>query len=764
MLISIGGSAFSGKSTLARQLSDRLYRQYEIVQLMKSGKISEYGVFDSFFFKSDGLIKKVFQETAKAINPTISHIVSIIKEINNRSLLVGEQQIKIYDELSSRRKDRDLLIICDDYDSWDECSKKVILSYLKHKKEGVIHTNNFNLIVILISENEIKETVDVEKKAFKLEPYCAQNEDDFRKYVEYKHISNAIVSRLYKLSSGNLGFSKHLLELIYLFPKNNQQDLINFPLPNMEELIVPEELARWFVRFICSRYENMSTSLGVLASFSGAVHNNLLFSLVNTFFRFERTGSDFLISLRFNILKAIEISILKRENESIYFCDFDCKKASYEDITQIYKETMIEWHKYVADFLIKNYCDNSYEIYWHLKHANMANLANQYYCVYCIEMAQKGEEDSNRLCVLGQGYLREIYNAIRNNDLNSLCSVDLDMLCPRLRIEINYALMLGYYREKPKEKSSEIIETCESYMNEPAIHFKFRFRFAWLLMFLYINRLDDLNLGRKIYRRICTICDGTQLNERDETDIKAKLARVSSAFLSQEMTYQRLHKLWVSEELSRSSIKNKVMLLTNLSGCEIAIGKYEDGYRHSRDALEYLKRSPWYGSFKVINNYCVSYFLKSEKDSKKDILNEISELFELSNCSLLFKMNIVCMQEIVEPSSFDDMLFPIRQEQKIDDYCRALIYYNRITHAILNRIWSKADEDLKHVKSLVPSICYRDQAYIKSRWNFFNDIVCKRIEFLTYDSLRTYIIDKMGATCLWSEPYIISDLQYWSEL
>lgn len=767
LLMSISGSPFSGKSRLARSLETKLAAQYKCVYLYSASSLAEYGVFDSSFFNDCGSLKESWKIILKNVIPVWRRMADFLESISSNARLMGETQMRIYDAIETKREDNDLLIVCDNYDLWDECSKRVVLSYMEHKRQGYIHKNNFKLVVLLISENEVNNIAHIDFSR-ELTSYIAKDEKDFKKYIKKVPNSRVTIQKLFKISKGNVGFANRLITYLSDIYINSKRESFNFPLLDKDKTINEYELTHWFIEILYNRCANMRETLGVLASFNGEVDGKLLFELASGFFILESSQSDFRKGLEKNIPKAIHLHILSRQAYQdrflLSFCDTLSKSISYNEILSRYKEIVIKWHKHVASFMIKISHNNLYEICWHLEKAQDMKLAEEYYCLHCIEMCNRQEEDVNRLENLKKSSLYHVYEAIKNKDIDKLTGIDVTLFCPRLRIEINYALVLSYYRSKPLEYSSDIISICESYIDEPTIHARLRFRFAWLLMFHYVNRLDAVNEGRKVYGRIYSMCDGNELDDDDVCDIKEKMARISSAFFSQRVTHERLKCLLETETRKPRSIKDKVMLLTNLSGCEIAIGEYEQSHIHASEAFTYICRFPWYGSFKVINNYYVSSFMSAGDDEKKKILESYREIQLKNKQSLLIGMNLVCMEEIVSPSTYSVDRFALPEDERIDNYYKAIIYYNNITFAILNEQWLNAENFLSLANGLVPSICERDKWDIEVRWNLYSDIISKKKRFETYDELRQYAKEQMRTLYLWSEPYIITDLQYWSEM
>lgn len=767
MLMSISGPPFSGKSRLARNLETYLAAQYKCVHLHSTSSLSEYGVFDSNFFNDCGSFKKSLKKILKNVIPVWKSMNVFLESISSEVHLMGETQMRIYDAIETKRGDNDLLIVCDNYDLWDECSKRVVLSYMKHKRQGYIHKNDFKLVVLLISENEVNNIAHIDFSR-ELNPYIAEDEKDFERYI--KEVPNACVTieKLFEISAGNVGFANRLITYLSDIYINTEQEGFNFPLFQKTKTINENELTRWFIEILCNRCTNMRETLGVLASFEGKVDSKMLFELASDFFILESCHTDLRKVLENNIPKAIHLHIVSHQADNekflLSFCNSSSKIISYKEILKRYRKLVIKWHKCVSSFMIKISYNNLSEISWHLEKAKNMKLAEEYYCLHCIDMYNRQEEDPNRIERLKKTPLYAVYDAIKSKDIKKLTDIDVTSFSPRLRIEIKYALVLSYYRRKPLEYSSDIISICESYIDEPTIHARLRFRFAWLLMFHYVNRLDAVNEGRKVYGRIYSMCDGNELDDDDVSDISEKMARISSAFFSQCVAHERLKSLLETKTRKPRSIKDKVMLLTNLSGCEIAIGKYEQSHIHASEAFTYICRFPWYGSFKVINNYYISLFMSANDVDKKQILKSYQEILPENKPSMLISMNLVCMEEIVSPSTYSLDRFVLPKDERVDNYYRAIIYYNNITFAVLNKQWFDAETYLILADRLIPSICERDKSDIKKRWNLYSDIICERKRFETYDKLRQYAKAQMGALHLWSEPYIISDLQYWSEM
>lgn len=261
------------------------------------------------------------------------------------------------------------------------------------------------------------------------------------------------------------------------------------------------------------------------------------------------------------------------------------------------------------------------------------------------------------------------------------------------------------------------------------------------------------------------------------------IERISPALYSNEIAYQKTKRsLNYFEKIKANYGKEYIMSLTNFIGVGIyTIGvvmdsdvSWDNFYLKACEGLDFLNNNfvvNIYGIPKLINNYILIGILSNNLQLWEGI--ELYNLLLSDEAYVPSKPLIICNQIILKFLRGDttDILESMQElfsNTDSHEYYHFIVGINYLNILITCNDYEKAKDIFNELDYLIPAISIMDKSYIIKHYNLLEKIISEKIIFSSVKEYCHYFSSSIHPANVpypdvWKNPYVFSDLQYWSE-
>ncbi|MBP3503327.1 MAG: ATP-binding protein [Clostridia bacterium] len=781
-IIYLYGEPRIGKTYLADlcmgKVSEREY--YKLHLKVYDGYNPSYYAFSLGLMNSDALYEVGKEIVTDIINDSELKSLKVIGKMIEQGRTykqkifsyLNDSEISIINRINFHCKNRSLYLIADDYEKWDDASKKLLSFFLTFDaKQAIPFLKKCKIIIIGESEksiNNIKEQIG-NIPSINVKGYSS-NTPFVEEFLKIHSGNNDLAESLYQITNGNLGMA---YDLGYY----------------MEENILTEDIQssetkaqRVFLSIIDKRIKRINGALPRFATTIKAA------SIQGTIF-----DQKFLPEIVDENEFAIERMLSKAQQEHILKLITE-KEDLYSFINQyIYQYFDENYNEYRKEFHYKFACaakkinpSDYYTQYLHLRAASKNFEAAENLVIYMTCQKFKNNIVDNTLRDYLEKFSEDLYNNYLiisksidsyNQGLHREALAQLALITPTselILLEKDYLTAYFIYDGWVYEKSNEASEILiYNFKNLLDTNFDMWLRSSLLLYIFYVNRLkndaDARNVEKKIMKEIAK---RYQYDTSLEVIVQI-LNRNAGALYSTEIALQKNQKsVDYFEKYVHTLPLEYIYALTNYSGLLLVASEFDQGYIYAQKAINLIStKNIWIKDLsKIINNFVINGVL-----SNKINYEEAIKIFETllknqsSHKSILMTNNYYVLmalsgktKEIIEKF---EALFWSDAVQQHNDYYIYLIGINYICVAIAIDDLSVAQNIYNELNEMVPAICISEEYIIKKRYSIYNEIISNKqiknksfqfIENYFAESLKEFDIDYL------KKPYILTDQQFWS--
>lgn len=745
-----------------------------------NGYNPNYYTFLSGLIHSDALYEVGKEIVADIANDVDLKSVKVVEKLIKYSIsykqkffqYLNDSEISIINRINVHCKNRSLFLIVDDYEKWDDASKKLLSFFLTSDAQNTIpFLQNSKIIIIGENENCIDEIktqigniVSINIKGYSSkEPFVSE-------FSRIKSSSKNLSESLYQITNGNMGMA---YDLVYYMEEN----------PFTENMQLGEIKAKkFFLSIIDKRIKRISEILPQFATtIKAASIQGMIFE--QKYLPGILEENEFAIERMLSKAQQEHILKLVAENETIYGF---INNYTYQYFDEHYNEYRKEFHYKFACAAKKIHPSDYYTQYLHLRAAGKNIEAAENLVIYLICQKLKNDIVDNTLT----DYLREISKDLYNNyliisqginsyneGLHKKALDKIELITPTSELifwEKDYLTAYFIYDGWVYERSDEAKELLENnFQTLLDTNFDMWLRSSILLYIFYVNRLKNKTDARTVEKKIMK---EIAKRYRDDTSLEVIvqiLNRNASALYSTEIALQKIEKsVAYFERCTYSLPLEYIYALTNYSGLLLIASNYKQGFLFAQKAIKFMSdQNIWIkDSGKIINNYIVNGVL-SERINYNDAITIFESLMDnmQSQKSILLLNNyyvfMVLAGETDELMDKMNLLFHSEAVQKHNDYYIYLVGINYICIAITMGNFGIAQDVYTKLNMMVPAICISEEYIIKKRYSIYNEIILNpSLNFKNIKALEVYFDESLREinSDYARKPYILTDQQFWS--
>lgn len=685
---------------------------------------------------------------------------------------LNDSEISIINRINVHCKNRSLFLIIDDYEKWDDASKKLLSFFLTSDAQNTIpFLQNSKIIIIGENENcideiktQIGDIVSINIKGYSSkEPFISE-------FSRIKSSSKNLAESLYQITNGNLGMA---YDLGYYMEENTFTE-------NMQ--LGKVKAQKFFLSIIDKRIERI---IGILPHFATTIKAA---SIQGRIFEPKYLPdileeNEFAIERMLSKAQQEHILELVAEKETIYGF---INNYTYQYFDEHYNEYRKEFHYKFACAAKKIHPSDYYTQYLHLRAAGKNIEAAENLVIYLTSQKLKNDIVDNTL----PSYLKEISEDLYNNYQIISQGIDsynsglhkealdiIEFITPTselIFLEKDYLTAYFIYDGWVYERSDEAKELLENnFQTLLDTNFDMWLRSSLLLYIFYANRLKNNSDARIVEKKIMKEIAKRYQDDASLEVIVQILNRNASALYSTEIALKKTEKsVAYFERYAYSLPLEYVYAVTNYSGLLLIASDYEQGFLFAQKAIKFMSdKNIWIkDSGKIINNYLVNGVL-SEKINYNDAITILESLLDnmQSQKSILLLNNYYIFMALAGQTNelMDKMnlLFYSEVVQKHNDYYIYLVGINYICIAITMGNFSIAKDIYNKLNMMVPAICISEEYIIKKRYSVYNEIILNtNSNFKNLNSLEEYFdksLEEINSDYA-RKPYILTDQQFWS--
>ncbi len=687
---------------------------------------------------------------------------------------LNDTEISIINRINVHCKNKSLYLIVDDYERWDDASKKLLSFFLTFDAQNAIpFLSNSKIIIIGEKENcinKIKAQVgnipSINIKGYSLSSIF------IKEFLKINSSSTELAKSLYQVTNGNLGMA---YDLCYYMEENF-----------FTEDMLPSEIKakKIFLTVIDKRIKRINEVLPKFvttikaASIQGTIFDQkYLPDIIGE--------NEFVIERILSKAQKEHILELVTEKEVLYSF---INQYTYQYFDENYNEYRKEFHYKFASAAKKINPSDYYTQYLHLRAAGKNYEAAENLVVYMVcQKLKNGIVDTTL-----QDYLEKVSEDLYNNYLiinqgidNYNCGLHrkalekLELITPTSELVflekdylIAYFIYDGWVYDRNNEASEILINNFRNLLDT---NFDMWLRSSLLLYIFYVNRLKNDSDARIVEKKLMReIAKRYQYDASLEVIVQI-LNRNASALYSTEIALQKNKKsVDYFEKYAHTLPLEYIYALNNYAGLLQIASEYEQGYIYAEKAIKFISdKNIWIKDFaKVINNYLINGIL-----SQNITYNNALKIFELlinnmqSHKSILIINNYYIIMALAGKTDelMDKMesLFWSDEVQKHNDYYVYLVGVNYMCIAIVMDNFCIAQNIYNKLSEMIPAICTNEEYIIKKRYSIYKEIISKvHVKFKDLKSLEEFFKQKLKEfiSDYSKKPYILTDQQFWSVL
>jgi len=685
---------------------------------------------------------------------------------------LNDSEMSIINRINIHCKNKSLYLIVDDYEKWDDASKKLLSFFLTSDAQNAIPFL-LNSKIIIIGENET--SIDDIKKQIKniasinIKGYSSK-EPFIKEFLKINSSSVDLAESLYHITNGNLGMA---YDLGYY----------------MEESILTEGLqsgeiraTKIFLSIIDKRIQQINRVLPRFATTIKAA--SIQGTIFDQKYLPDIVGeNEFFIDRMLSKAQQEHILEIIMGKESLYSF---INHYTYQYFNENYNEYRKEFHYKFACAAKKMHPSDYYTQYLHLRAAGKNFEAAENLVIYLSCQKLKNNIADNIL----QDYIKEVSVDLYNNYTIIFQSIDnyndslhrealakLELITPTselIYLEKDYLTAYFIYDGWIYERNNEASELLDNnFQNLLDTNFDMWLRSGLLLYIFYVNRLKNDFDARNVEKKLMKEIAKRYQDDASLEIIVQILNRNASALYSTEIALQKTKKsVDYFEKYAHTLPLEYIYALTNYSGLLLIASEYEQGFIYAQKAIKFFSdKNIWIKDLgKIINNYLVNGVL-SQKISYNEAIRIFESLLEnmKSHKSILLINNYYVLMALANQSDelIDkiDLLFWSKEVQRHNDYYIYLVGINYICIAIIMDNFDVAQNIYNVLNEMVPAICINEEYIIKKRYDIYNEIISnKERKFKNLKTLEKYFEERLKEhnSNYAAKPYILTDQQFWS--
>lgn len=781
-IIFLYGEPRIGKSYLAELCMEKASETEYYKLHLKSycGYNSSYYVFLLGLRHSDALYEVGKEIITDVVNDAGIKSLTLIGKIieygsaykQKKFSYLNDAEISIINRINVHCKNKTLYLIVDDYERWDDASKKLLSFFLTSDAQNTIpFLSNCKIIIIGDNENcinNIKEQIG-NIPSINIRGYSSS--DIFiEEFLKINSSSNELAKSLYQITNGNLGMA---YDLCYYMEENF-----------FTEGVLPSEIKakKIFLAVIDKRIKRIN---GILPQFATTIKAA---SIQGTIFDQKYLPdiigeNEFVIERILSKAQQERILELVTEKEELYSF---INQYMYQYFDENYNEYQKEFHYKFAIAAKKISPSDYYTQYLHLRAAGKNFEAAENLIIYMVCQKFKNEIVDSDL----RNYLEKVSGDLYNNYLIISQSIDdykngfhrnalekLELIIPSSELVFlekdyltAYFIYDGWIYERNNEASELLVSNFRNLLDT---NFDMWLRSSLLLYIFYINRLGNASDARNVEKKLMK-----EIAKRYKYDASLEviiqiLNRNASALYSTEIALQKNKKsVDYFAKYAHTLPLEYIYSLSNYAGLLLIASEYEQGYIYAQKAIKFIgEKNIWIKDFaKIINNYLINGVL-----SQNVTYDDAIRMFELllnnmqSHKSVLIINNYYILMALAGKTDelMDKMesLFWSDEVQKHNDYYVYLVGVNYICIAIVMDRLCIAKNIYNKLGKMIPAICINEEYIIKKRYSIYDEIISNReIKIKNLKHLEEYFKEKLK-DCISdyaTKPYILTDQQFWS--
>lgn len=550
-IIFLYGEPRIGKSYLAEMCMGKFVETefYKLHLRAYDGYNPNYYTFLLGLMHSDALYEVGKEIVADIVNDVDLKSVKVIGKLIKYGIsykqkffpYLNDSEISIINRINVHCKNRSLFLIVDDYEKWDNASKKLLSFFLTSDAQNIIpFLQNSKIIIIGENENCIDEikTQIADIVSINIKGYLSK--DPFiSEFSRIKSSSKNLAESLYQITNGNLGMA---YDLVYYMEEN----------PFTENIQLSEIKAKkFFLSIIDKRIERI---IGILPQFATTIKAA---SIQGRIFEPKYLPdileeNEFAIERMLSKAQQEHILELVAEKEAIYGF---INNYIYQYFDEHYNEYRKEFHYKFACAAKKIHPSDYYTQYLHLRAAGKSIEAAENLVIYLT--CQKLKNDIVDSTLLN--YLKEIsedlYNNyqiisqgidIHNSGLHKKALEKIEFITPTselIFLEKDYLTAYFIYDGWVYERSDEAKELLENnFQTLLDTNFDMWLRSSLLLYIFYVNRLKNNSDARTVEKKIMKEIAKRYQDDASLEVIVQILNRNASALYSTEIALQKNEK------------------------------------------------------------------------------------------------------------------------------------------------------------------------------------------------------------------------------
>ncbi len=773
-IYSVYGGMRSGKTYLLKLLKCTLSNDGYSVLFLSNDDImfsSDYSVFHSGISEVNmigNLTKNTISIMMSSLSSVLGNISNLLMSLDSYMLshilfTLNDTELEIVKRIFTLAEKRNLVILADNIDKWDDCSIKLLNKIIELKYYSDISAFNDVFVVTTqtIDKNSLnfKEKIDIEIKNVLLK--------DFLDRIEKTNLSLLSVDEkenLYYLTEGNYGIVEDLLGFSpSIFDTSNEN--------NRVEYIIKSIIKRKLELIDADR--TIESSLGYASVIGKKFDENLLRYLL------EKTVYD------------LKIILNTAKNEHFIYEKNGVWKFSADYIYDYFLENLIEprikVHYQLAEVLAQYVPSDLYNRYFHLKKSEQFDKALDVLTVYCIRnVVEQKFINPNYLSAISKSkenfdVLSSITNAfelihkngeyIAARDIVNATDNYVDEL---VIVERDYVMAFILYHCTDFSDFLEAETILDRIFDDMTIDLYQWAKSATLLFLLCINRLNNYEKAKTTEKQIIY-----RLSKMSKIDENLKILsniiqRVSPSLYNTDVAYLKTKKSFEFFETKKNIYpKEFIMVATNYIAMCICSSRYDEALAISTQASIFLAETftnDFPHIFKFMNNCVLSRYLSKELNEHQ-CYNELESICKLNpeyEKNKLLKNNKAIYLSFKNLDTAINIMYTLYNENKLNvhnDYYTYLFTFNYIVFLLLKNDYAEASKIFDDLDYLIPAICKNEKSIIINRYNALKYIIDSKIDNMSYSQLEEVFKKNLPERVddYWTHLFIVSDCQYWSE-
>lgn len=776
-IYSIYGGIRSGKTYLLKSLRCSLNNDGYSVLLLSNDDImfsDDYSIFHSGINEVNALsnfAKDAFSTIISTLSKTIGNLSNLLLKLDNYMLshilfTLNDTELEIIKRIYSISEKRNLVILADNIDQWDNCSidllKKII--ELKYHSDISAFKDLFVITTQTIDKNSLtfKEKISIEIKNILLTDFLNKIEN-----TNLALLSEEDKKNLYYMTEGNYGIIEDLMSFSTSIIDTSLEKENTQKLESLLKSIIKRKLE------LIDMDKNIASSLGYASVIGKKFDENLLMYLL------EKTIYD------------VKIILNTAKNEHFLYEKKGTWKFAADYIYDYFLENLIEprikIHCQLADVLAQYVPSDLYNRYYHLKKSEQHNKAIDVLTVYCIRnIVERKYINSNYVSLINESEenfdvlysIKEAFEFIHKDGdyikARDIVNATDDYVNEIVIIERDYVLAFILYHCSDFSDFLEAETILDRIIADTTIDLYQWAKSATLLFLLCINRLNNYDKAKTIEKQIIYRISKTNKIDENLKILSNIIQRVSPCLYNTDVSYLKTKKSYTFfEERKKLYPKEFVMASTNFIAMCICSSKYDEALNISTQVSIFFTEtftSDFPRIFKFMNNCVLAKYLNkdlNEKQCYKRLVNicKLKPDYEKNKLLQNNKAVFLSFEDIDAALSIIQTLYYENKDNVHNDYYTYLFSINYIILLILQNDYDTASEVFIELGYLIPSICRNEKKIIISRYDSLKNIIDTKIENMSYiqlsESFREHLPTKVDD--YWIHPFIISDCQYWSE-